>query len=139
MVEFVAVWAWHLPHLHHLARSHPGYFVAEQATFLLAGLALWVTAWGGTPKQRAERSMGGVTGLLLTSMHMTLLGALLALAKRPLYVHGSGHAQLSPLIDQQIGGAIMLVLGAVSYLVGGVLLAKVTWLTRIDPAPGELS
>lgn len=151
MVEFVAVWSWHLPRFHQLARTHQSYFIAEQTTFLFAGLALWMTAWGGTKRQRSLRSIGGVTGLLLTSMHMTLLGALIALAKRPLYGHGNGHSehgQLSPhvdqrfigqyLVDQQLGGVIMLVLGAASYLFGAVLLAKTTWFAKFNPREGEL-
>lgn len=152
MVEFVAVWTWHLPRFHHLARTHTGYFVAEQGTFLLAGLALWLTAWGGTKEQRSLRSIGGVTGLLLTSMHMTLLGAVIALAKRPLYSHGGEHlgeGVLTPhvehyvidqrLVDQQIGGAIMLCFGAASYLFGGLLLAKISWFSRFNPARGDHS
>jgi putative membrane protein len=61
-------------------------------------------------------------GLLLTSMHMTLLGALLALSPRPLYPHLHGAAGLTPLADQQLGGAIMLLVGGVSYLLGGLAL-----------------
>jgi putative membrane protein len=58
----------------------------------------------------------------MTSMHMTLLGALLALGSRPLYVHHGGLAMLSPLEDQHVGGAIMLVAGGASYLLGGLYL-----------------
>ena len=53
-------------------------------------------------------------------MHMTLLGALLALAPRRLYVHADGFAGLTPLADQDLGGAIMLLMGGVSYLLGGL-------------------
>jgi putative membrane protein len=131
MVEFVAVWAWHAPALHHAARTTTRYLLLEQGTFLLCGVLLWLSAWGGTPAQRLERVPGGVIGLLLTSMHMTLLGALIALARRPLYSHAHSHAHtpsglgpIDPLVDQQIGGAIMLFLGAAVYLMGGLLLAK---------------
>jgi putative membrane protein len=59
-------------------------------------------------------------------MHMTLLGALLALAPRPLYIHlheqAGGLAGLTPLDDQHLGGAIMLLVGGVSYLSGGLLM-----------------
>ena len=70
----------------------------------------------------AHRRAAGVVGLLLTSMHMTLLGALLALAPRPLYAHADGFAGLTPLEDQHLGGAIMLLVGGVSYLLGGLWL-----------------
>ena len=56
-------------------------------------------------------------------MHMTLLGVLLALAGRPLYLHAGPPAfGLSPLQDQHLGGVIMLVYGGISYLLGGLLL-----------------
>lgn len=118
VVELVAVWGWHAPALHHLARHSLWGLVAEQATFLGSGLWVWLAAVGG---QGRERTGAGVVALLLTSMHMTLLGALLALASRPLYAHAAAGA-LSPLDDQHLGGAIMLVVGGVAYLTGGVWL-----------------
>jgi putative membrane protein len=60
--------------------------------------------------------------LLLTSMHMTLLGALLALTPRPLYVHAAGLSSLTAIQDQHLGGAIMLLIGGLSYLAGGLWL-----------------
>ena len=67
------------------------------------------------------RAAAGVVALLLTSMHMTLLGALLALSPRPLYAH-AGHGP-SALDEQHLGGAIMLGVGGVSYLAGGLWLS----------------
>ena len=61
-------------------------------------------------------------GLLLTSMHMTLLGALLALTPRPLYAHAEGVFGLTSIDDQHLGGAIMLAVGGVSNLAGGLWL-----------------
>jgi putative membrane protein len=122
LVEFAVVWAWHAPALHHTARrSVPG-LVAEQALFLASGLLLWLAAFGGDPDRRANRSGAGVAALLLTAMHMTLLGALIALAPRPLYSHLIGFDALTPLEDQQLGGAVMLVAGGVAYLAGGLWL-----------------
>ena len=125
VVELVVVWAWHTPALHHAARHGAGAFALEQTSFLLSGLLVWLSAFGGDPQRRADRTGAGVLALLLTSMHMTLLGALLALAPRPLFEHGAGHAHgaLSPLDDQHLGGAIMLLVGGISYLLGGLWLA----------------
>ena len=156
VIELIIVWAWHAPALHHAARhSSLGFFV-EQSSFLIAGLWVWLSAFGGAARQairrpnpmrsedtadgvdaqglghvqRAadERSMivqrrgAGVLGLLLTSMHMTFLGALLALSPRLLFQHHSGLGGLSPLADQHLGGAIMLVVGGIAYLAGGLWL-----------------
>lgn len=111
--ELVVVWAWHAPALHHLARHSPAPWLLEQASFLAVGLWLWMAALGGGEELRRQRAVQGVVGLLFTSMHMTLLGALLGLAQRPLYGHGT-------VLDQQVGGAIMLLVGGASYLVGAL-------------------
>jgi putative membrane protein len=121
MAEFAVVWAWHAPALHHLARHTLWGLALEQGTFLLTGLLLWLSVFGGEQRS-GNRGAAGLVALLMTSMHMTLLGALLALGSRPLYVHHGGLAMLSPLEDQHVGGAIMLVAGGASYLLGGLYL-----------------
>lgn len=146
IAELILVWGWHTPALHHAARHSSVALVLEQGSFLVSGLWLWLSAVGG---QRRERAGAGIAGLLLTSMHMTLLGALLALPPRPLYEHappaagaraaaegapggtvhrhgrGPSGAQggTTALDDQHLGGAIMIVGGGVAYLCGGLWLA----------------
>ena len=69
--------------------------------------------------------IAGAVGLLFTSMHMTLLGALLALAPRPLYGTASVSClglTLGPTTDQSLGGTVMLAVGAAVYLAGGLAL-----------------
>jgi putative membrane protein len=122
IVELVVVWAWHAPALHHAARSDRLIFAIEQATFLGAGLLLWLSVLGGGALRTANRAGAGIVALLLTSMHMTLLGALLALSPRPLYRHHAAGGPLSAIDDQHLGGAIMLVVGGAAYLLGGVAL-----------------
>ena len=122
IVELVVVWAWHTPALHYAARHHTAALIAEQGMFLIAGLFLWLSAVGGDELDTKKRSAAGVVGLLLTATHMTLLGALLALSPRPLYSHAQGLPGLTAIDDQHLGGAIMLLIGGVSYLVGGLWL-----------------
>lgn len=138
VVELVVVWTWHTPALHFAARQVPGVSVVEQGTFLVSGLWVWLSVFGGQTQQRAARGAAGVLALLLTSMHMTLLGALLALPPRPLFSHAhhahhGAHSveapRLSPLEDQHLGGAIMLLVGGAVYLAGGLWLT-IQLLTR---------
>jgi putative membrane protein len=124
VMELIVVWAWHAPALHHAARHSAAGLMAEQGAFLLSGLLVWMSACGSDPLRRGNRTAAGIVGLLLTSMHMTLLGALLALSPRPLYVHVPGFAGLTPLQDQHLGGAIMLMIGGISYLLGGLWLTS---------------
>lgn len=120
--ELMIVWAWHAPWLHHVARNTTSGFFVEQGMFLLAGMWVWLSAFGGPLPRSGKRTAGGIIGLLLTSMHMTLLGALLALSPRPLFDHHHGYSGMSPLEDQHLGGAIMLVVGGIAYLAGGLWL-----------------
>ena len=123
VIEFLMVWAWHAPALHHAARHSTALLVVEQASFLFVGLLVWLAAFGGSPDQRRERAAAGIGGLLLTSMHMTLLGVLLALAARPLYPHAAQVAfGLTSLQDQHLGGVLMLSFGGVAYLTGALVL-----------------
>jgi putative membrane protein len=122
VLELVVVWAWHAPALHHAARHGAVGLAAEQGMFLLTGLFVWLSAFGGAARRGGNRTAAGVVGLLLTSMHMTLLGALLALTPRPLYHHVEGFIGLTPLDDQHLGGAIMLLVGGIAYLTGGLWL-----------------
>jgi putative membrane protein len=120
VVELVVVWAWHAPALHREARHCVAGLSAEQGMFLLAGFWVWLSALGGGAWRSGNRTAAGIVGLLLTAMHMTLLGALLALTPRPLYVYAEGWSKLTPLEDQHLGGAIMLLTGGVAYLAGGL-------------------
>lgn len=137
MIELVIVWGWHVPALHLAARHSSAVFVVEQATFLLAGTLLWIAAVGGTIEQRRLRAGAGAGALLFTSMHMTLLGALFALANRPLFEHAPAAVglSLSPLTDQHLGGVIMLLVGGVSYLAGGLGLTAAVLRQAPSAAP----
>lgn len=123
IIELVVVWAWHAPALHQAARHNPAVLALEQFSFLAAGLLLWIAAVGGSREQRRFRHGAGIVALLFTSMHMTLLGALFALAPRLLYTHRPTRADaIGALADQHLGGVIMLLVGAASYLAGGLWL-----------------
>ena len=118
LVELVTVWLWHLPALRAATMTSFPLLGLEQLCFLGAGLLLWSSVL------RADHRAAGIGALLLTSMHMTLLGVLIGLAPRPLYAAADHHhlAGMDPLIDQQLGGVLMLLVGGASYFIGGLVL-----------------
>lgn len=126
LIELIIVWGWHAPYLRALAENSLAVTALEQASILMAGLLLWTSCLGAGESR--EGRAAGIAGLLLTSIHMTLLGTLLALSPRPLF--GAGQVTCFGLVldaqrDQEIGGVIMLLVGGAVYLAGGlVLLAK---------------
>lgn len=122
--ELMIVWAWHAPGLHHFARHTVSGLVIEQSMFLSAGVWVWLSAFGGERPRSQSRSGAGVIGLLLTSMHMTLLGALLVMSPRRLYSHHQTYGPWDPITDQHLGGAVMLIVGGAAFLAGGLWLTK---------------
>jgi putative membrane protein len=117
IVEMLVVWGWHVPAARAFAATHGAGLAIEQGMFAAAGVLLWSACLGA--------GGAGILALLLTTMHMTLLGVLIALAPRILYgAAGTGFPglALSPLHDQQAGGVIMLLVGGGSYLLGGLAL-----------------
>jgi cytochrome c oxidase assembly factor CtaG len=91
---------------------------------LVAGLAL------AAPVVRPRRVMPLLGPLLLlgAAIQGGLLGVLLTFANRPWYAVGVG-GQLSPLADQQAGGALMWVFGGIVYVISAAVgLAR--WLQR---------
>ena len=136
LFELLAVWGWHAPAMRDVAEASFAGTIAEQATFLFAGVFLWATSFA-TSGERMHAA-AGVGALLLTSIHMTLLGALLALSPRPLY--GTGEVTCFGIVldagqDQQVGGVIMLLVGAVVYLAGGLSLAARLLAEATTPNP----
>jgi putative membrane protein len=123
LVELIVVWGWHAPAARLLAETSVFATVLEQSSFLIAGLFLWTACLA--PVEKPAQLASGALALLLTSIHMTLLGALLSLASRPLY--GVGEVTCFGVVldagqDQALGGVVMLMIGAVVYLAGGVFL-----------------
>lgn len=121
-LEFVVVWGWHAPALHEAAAGSSVMFAVQQASFLAAGLALWGTAFFGRGRRHAA---AGALAMLLTSMHMAMLGVLLVLAPRLVYAPQFclGAFGLDPLGDQQLGGGLMAFFGGGAAAIGGAVLA----------------
>lgn len=112
--EMVVVWAWHLPSLHLWARLSGLGFALEQGSFLAAGLVLWAVV-------RAAGPFGGAVVLMSVTMHMTLLGALIGLAPRPIWGEiCAGHLGLSAMQEQQLAGVLMAGGGGALYLVAAL-------------------
>jgi putative membrane protein len=124
ILDLAIVWGWHAPALHHASRTEPVMLAVEQLSFALVSLLVWLIALGSTVETRRSAALAGAMALFFTSMHMTLLGALLGLAPRPIYGEHLHNAPMpiSPLADQQLGGVIMLAIGGVIYLAGGIML-----------------
>ncbi|HET9983899.1 MAG TPA: cytochrome c oxidase assembly protein [Longimicrobiales bacterium] len=127
-LQAVVLWAWHAPALYDAALASDAVHALEHATFLLSALLFW---WSALHVR--ERGLGygaGILSTFATGVHSGALGALLALAARPLYPAYAAPPPawgLTPLEDQQLAGFIMWMPGGLPYLVAALALL-VAWM-----------
>ncbi|MBX5179253.1 cytochrome c oxidase assembly protein [Rhizobium lentis] len=112
LLHGAAIWAWHAPVLFDAAiESTPLHRLQHLSFFLSAVLFWWSVIW------KTNRGLAA-WHLFLTMLHMSILGALLALSPNVLYAvqtRSSGAWGLSPLEDQQMAGLVMWVPAGVIY------------------------
>ena len=133
----VVLWAWHLPALYETALRHDALHALEHASLIATSALVWAVALG---RSRRSLAIPAASGLLLaTAMQSGALGAVLALAQRPLYpIHASVAPSwgLTPLEDQQLAGGLMWVPPGIVYtVVIAALMAH--WLGSLDVPDGE--
>ncbi len=124
----IALWAWHAPYLFEAAVAHPVVHTLQHASFLLTALLLWRAIVGEGATRRG--SGPAMFSLFTTMVHTGALGALIALAPGiwyPSYIEPTSALGVDPLHDQQLGGLIMWIPGAVAYLLGALAVAS-RWL-----------
>ncbi|PXX07048.1 cytochrome c oxidase assembly factor CtaG [Paraburkholderia tropica] len=138
ILHAAALWGWHAPVLFEAALAHPWVHTLQHASFMLTALIFWWSVFG----EGASRRSGGhaMLSVFTTMVHTSVLGALIALAPGlwfPSYVEPTTALGIDPLHDQQAGGLIMWVPGAIAYLIGGLVIAA-RWL-KSGPPSGHLS
>ncbi len=132
LLHALALWLWHVPQFFNAAVVNGAIHDWQHATFLLTALIFWHALLRAG--RQAARGMGLVY-LFTTTIHTGVLGALLTFAPRPLYATLDAGLRdataLTPLEDQQLGGLIMWVPGALVYVSVALLLA-VRWLRALE-------
>jgi len=110
-----ALWGWHMPTPYDATFSSTALYWSMHITLFGSGILLWrELVYHPTRRSGLVLLIG-----LLTSIHMGLLGAILALARRPLFLPHFTTTQiwgLTPLQDQQLGGTLMWVPGMALFL-----------------------
>lgn len=131
ILHAIAIWAWHVPALLDGTLVHEWMHRLQHISFLGTALIFW---WSILRRPRREYGAAALH-IFATMMHMSLLGALLALAPRvyyPLQCAGAIAFGLTPLEDQQLAGLIMWVPAGTLYIGAGVLAVGL-WLSSAAP------
>ena len=129
-----ALWLWHAPPLFEAALASEAVHYLQHLTLLVSALLFWASL---LPRRADTRSrIVAVFSLFTTSIHATLLGALLTLSPTIWYARYAGveaSGGLSALEDQQLAGLIMWVPFGVVYLAAA--LALLAAVLRDDGGP----
>jgi cytochrome c oxidase assembly factor CtaG len=131
----IAIWLWHAPALYQATLNSEAFHTLQHVSFLGTALLFW---WALL--QTREGRLGRPTAMLYlftTSVHTSLLGALLAFSSAlwyPLYGSSTMAWGLTPLEDQQLAGLIMWVPAGLAYLVATLAIAA-SWLKEPAPRP----
>ena len=108
----VLVYLWHVPALYGAAIEQPALHALEHASFLVAGVAVWWPLVQPVPMRHRLTGLAPFGYIALAKAGLGPLGLYLVWSKGLAYDH---YAQvprvwgLSPIEDQNVGGAIMMV------------------------------
>jgi putative membrane protein len=106
------LYVWHIPALYEAALRHPAVHALEHGLFLALGINMWMCLLGPLPTP----AWFGNFARLLYIVGVRLAGAVLGniflwsgTVFYPFYVHGDALHGISPVSDQSVAGAIMMV------------------------------
>ena len=131
LAHALALWIWHVPKFFDAVLVSRPIHDLQHLTFLLTALMFWAAL---LEERSRERRGAGILYLFTTTVHTSILGALITFAARPwysAYLQTPAHWGLSALEDQQLGGLIMWVPGSIVY-VGMALVLLARWIGASD-------
>ena len=130
-----ALWFWHMPIPYEATFTSKRVYWAMHVTLFGSSILLWRELLNHTRQQAGQALAAG----MLTLVQMGLLGAVLALADRPMfqwYLLTTEPWGLTPLQDQELGAGMMWVPGAILFLLGALYSISRLWesIDRTRPA-----
>jgi putative membrane protein len=108
----IDLYVWHLPVFYEAALRHPGIHALEHAMFLGFGINMWMCLFGPLPMPSwfgNAAKLGYIVAVRLTG---TVLGNVFLWSGSvfyPYYIHGDAIWKVSPIADQNLAGAVMMV------------------------------
>jgi putative membrane protein len=106
------LYIWHLPALYQAALRHSGVHALEHAMFLGFGVNMWMCLFGPLPMPSWFGNLGRLVYVVIVRLTGTVLGNIFLWSGTvfyPFYLHGDSIHRISPLADQNVAGAIMMV------------------------------
>jgi putative membrane protein len=108
----IDLYAWHLPVFYQAALRHTGIHALEHAMFLGFGINMWMCLFGPLPTPAWFGNLGKLVYIIAVRLAGTVLGNVFLWSGTvfyPFYIKGDARFHISPIADQNIAGAIMMV------------------------------
>ncbi len=108
----IDLYVWHIPFLYQAALRHTGVHALEHAMFLAFGVNMWLCLFGPLPTPSWFGNLGRLGYIVIVRLAGTVLGNIFLWSGAvfyPFYSRGDAIHHISPLADQNIAGAIMMV------------------------------
>jgi putative membrane protein len=108
----IDLYTWHLPVFYEAALRHSGIHAMEHAMFLGFGINMWMCLFGPLPTPSWFGNLGKLIYIVAVRLAGTVLGNIFLWSGTifyPFYLTGEARFHISPLADQNIAGAIMMV------------------------------
>jgi cytochrome c oxidase assembly factor CtaG len=108
----VDLYVWHVPAFYQAALRHASVHGVEHAMFLGFGVNMWMCLFGPLPMPQWFGNLGRLLYIVAVRLTGTVLGNIFLWSGTvfyPFYLHGDAAAHISPLADQNLAGAIMMV------------------------------
>ena len=122
-IHGVALWVWHIPSLYEATLTSDFIHALQHLSFLGSAALFW---WAMIHGRYGRIGYGvAVFYVFATSLHSSVLGALLTFAPRlwyPIYAVRTARWGLRPLEDQQLAGLLMWVPSGVIFILLGLAL-----------------
>jgi cytochrome c oxidase assembly factor CtaG len=128
------LWLWHLPPIYNMTLTNHLVHHLEHSLFLLLGIAFWAHLIDQRPFRAPLGTLARAGYVFLAMVQSWGLAGVLSFATGPFYSYAllpSRPGDISALTDQQLGGGMMWVPGAITYSIA-LLVFLFRWLAEED-------
>jgi cytochrome c oxidase assembly factor CtaG len=108
----IDIYVWHLPVFYQAALNHSGFHALEHAMFLGFGVNMWMCLFGPLPMPSWFGNLGKLAYIVAVRFTGSVLGNIFLWSGTvfyPFYLQSDSLNHISPLADQNLAGAIMMI------------------------------
>ncbi len=108
----IDMYVWHLPFFYQAALRHLAVHALEHTMFIAFGINMWMCLFGPLPMPRWFGNLERLIYITVVRLTGAVLGNIFLWSGTvfyPFYIHSDATFHISPLADQSIAGAIMMI------------------------------